>query len=77
MEPRQIAPATWGKLPPEVQAYILILEHSLNQSLDNIAQLEQKVNELEAGLHRHAAAHHYRALLATEVADQARSWSPT
>ena len=76
MEPRPIAPETWEKLPPEFQAYILVLENSLRQSLDNIAQLELKVNELEAGLNRHSAAHHYRAKLAMEVADQARSWSP-
>lgn len=63
MEPRPIAPGTWEKLPPEVQASILILENALRQSLDNIAQLEQKVNELEDRLNRHAAAHHYRALL--------------
>jgi cell division septum initiation protein DivIVA len=55
---------TWEKLPPVVQAYILVLKNALPQSLDNIAQLEQKVNELEARLNRHAAAHHYRALLA-------------
>jgi cell division septum initiation protein DivIVA len=56
VEPRPIAPGTWEKLPPEVQASILILENALRQSLDNIAQLEQKVNELEDRLNRHAAA---------------------
>ena len=54
MEPRPIAPETWEKLPPEVQAYILVLENALRQSLDRIAQLEQKVNELEARLNRHS-----------------------
>ena len=54
MEPRPIAPETWGKLLPEVQAYILVLENALRQSLERIAQLEQKVNELEARLNRHS-----------------------
>lgn len=54
MEPRPIAPETWEKLPPEVQAYILVLENALRQSLDKIAQLEQRVNELEARLNRHS-----------------------
>jgi len=37
-----------------VQAYILVLENALRQSLDKIAQLEQRVNELEARLNRHS-----------------------
>jgi hypothetical protein len=41
-------PETWEKLPVEVQAYILFSENSLRPSLERIAQLEQKVNELEA-----------------------------
>ena len=54
METRPIAPETWEKLPPEVQAYILFLENALRQSLARIAQLEQRVNELEARLNRHS-----------------------
>ena len=54
METRPIAPETWKNLPPEVQAYILVLENALRQSLDKIAQLEQRVNELEARLNRHS-----------------------
>ena len=50
MDPRPIAPETWGKLPPEVQGYILASKNALRQSLNRIVQLEQKVNELEAGL---------------------------
>jgi hypothetical protein len=50
VEPRPITPETWEKLPPEVQAYILVLENALRQSLERITQLERKVNELEAGL---------------------------
>ena len=56
MEQRPIAPATWEKLPPEVQAYILVLENALRQSLDRIAQLEQKVNELESELNQSNSA---------------------
>jgi len=37
-----------------VQAYILFLEQALHQALDRIAQLEQRVNELEARLNRHS-----------------------
>jgi len=47
VEPRAIAPETWEKLPPEVQAYILVLENALRQSPERIAQLELKVNKLE------------------------------
>ncbi len=54
METRPISPETWSKLPPEVQAYILVLENALRQALDKIAQLEQRVNELEARLNRHS-----------------------
>jgi transposase len=54
VETRPITPETWKKLPPEVQAYILFLEHALRQSLERIAQLEQRVNELEARLNRHS-----------------------
>jgi len=54
VEPRPIAPETWEKLPIEVQAYILVLENALRQSLERIARLEQKVNELEARLNRHS-----------------------
>ena len=54
METRPISPETWAKLPPEVQAYILFLEHALRQSLERIAQLEQRVSELEARLNRHS-----------------------
>ena len=54
METRPISPETWAKLPPEVQAYILFLENALRQALDRIAQLEQRVNELEARLNRHS-----------------------
>jgi len=50
VDPRPIAPETWGKLPPEVQGYILASKNALRQSLNRIVQLEQKVNELEAGL---------------------------
>jgi len=35
----------------EVQAYILVWENALRQSLLRIAQLQQKVNELEAWLY--------------------------
>jgi hypothetical protein len=48
VEPRPIAPETWEKFPPEVQAHILVLEHARRQSMESIAQLEQKVNELVA-----------------------------
>jgi cell division septum initiation protein DivIVA len=51
-----MAPETWKKLPPEVQAYILVLENALRQSLDRIAQLEKKVNELAARLNRHSGS---------------------
>jgi len=54
VETRPISPETWAKLPPEVQAYILVLENALRQSLERIAQLEQRVNELEARLNRHS-----------------------
>ena len=54
MEPRPITPETWEKLPPEVQAYIRVLENARRQSLEEIAQLEQRVNELEARLNRHS-----------------------
>ena len=54
METRPISPETWAKLPPEVQAYILLLENALRKALDKIAQLEQRVNELEARLNRHS-----------------------
>jgi transposase len=37
-----------------VQAYILFLEHALGQALERIAQLEQRVSELEARLNRHS-----------------------
>jgi transposase len=37
-----------------VQAYILFLEQALRQSLARIAQLEQRVSELEARLNRHS-----------------------
>jgi hypothetical protein len=55
VEPRPIASETWEKLPPKVQAYILVLENALGQSLERIAQLEQKVNELGARLNRNSA----------------------
>lgn len=54
MGTRPIAPEIWEKLPPEVQAYILFLENALRQALERIAQLEQRVNELEAKLNRHS-----------------------
>jgi transposase len=37
-----------------VQAYSLFLEQALRQALERIAQLEQRVNELEARLNRHS-----------------------
>jgi transposase len=37
-----------------VQAYILFLEQALGQALERIAQLEQRVSELEARLNRHS-----------------------
>ncbi|MFP3867401.1 MAG: hypothetical protein ACLFUU_04450 [Desulfobacteraceae bacterium] len=40
METRPIAPEIWEKLPPEVQAYILVLETGLRQALEKIAQRE-------------------------------------
>ena len=55
MEQRPIAPETWEKFPPEIQAYILVLENALRQSLERIAQLEQRVNKLEARLNRNAS----------------------
>jgi transposase len=55
VEPRPIAPETWEKLSPEVQAYILFLENGLRQSLERIAQLDQRVNELEARLNRNSS----------------------
>jgi hypothetical protein len=51
---KPISPETWGKLSPEVQTPIQVLENDLRQSLHNIAQLEQKVNELEARLDLHS-----------------------
>lgn len=54
MGTRPIAPEVWERLPPEVQAYILVLEHSLRQALAKIDQLEQKVNELEAKINRNS-----------------------
>ncbi len=54
METRPIAPEIWEKLPPEVQAYILVLETALRQALEQIAQLEQRGMELEARLNRHS-----------------------
>jgi cell division septum initiation protein DivIVA len=54
VETRPITPEVWEKLPPEVQAYILVLENALRQSLERIAQLEQRVNELEARLNRNS-----------------------
>jgi transposase len=43
-----------GKAPPEVQAYILVLEKALRQALERIVQLEPRANELEARLNRHS-----------------------
>ncbi|MFZ5452244.1 MAG: hypothetical protein ACOZF2_10320 [Thermodesulfobacteriota bacterium] len=37
-----------------MQSYILFLENALRQALARIAQLEQKVSELEARLNRHS-----------------------
>jgi transposase len=54
VESRPFGPKIWEQLPPEVQAYILVLEEALRQSLEKIAQLEQRVNELEARLNRHS-----------------------
>ena len=54
MKTRPIAQETWEKFPPEVQAYTLVLENALRQSLGSIAQLALKVNELEARLNRHS-----------------------
>lgn len=54
METRPIAPEIWERLPPEVQAYILVLENSLRQALAKIDRLEQKVNELEDRLNRNS-----------------------
>lgn len=61
METRPIAPEIWQQLPPEVQAYILFLEkrldqmeQRLHQAYADVAQLEQKVMELEARLNRHS-----------------------
>jgi len=52
VDTRPFAPKIWDQLPPEVQAYILVLEEALGQALERIAQLEQKVMELEARLNR-------------------------
>jgi len=54
VEQRPITPEIWEKLPAEVQAYILFLENALRQSLERIAQLEQRVNELEARLNQNS-----------------------
>ena len=54
MEPRPITPEIWGQLPKQVQVYILFLENSLRQALARIAELEQKVNELEARINRNS-----------------------
>ncbi|MBM4449111.1 MAG: IS66 family transposase, partial [Chloroflexi bacterium] len=37
-----------------MQTYILVLENALRQALERNAQLEQRVSELEARLHRHS-----------------------
>jgi transposase len=50
-----IGPKIWEQLPPEVQTYILVLEETLRQSLARIAQLEQRVNDLEARLNRNSS----------------------
>ena len=55
METRPFSPKIWEQLPPEVQAYILVLEEALRQSLERITQLEQRVNELEARLNRNSS----------------------
>ena len=55
METRPFGPKIWEQLPPEVQTYILVLEEALRQSLARIAQLEQRVNELEARLNRNSS----------------------
>jgi len=52
---RPFGPKVWEQLPPEVQAYILVLEEALRQALDKIAHLEQRVNELEARLNRNSS----------------------
>jgi hypothetical protein len=52
VETRPIASEIWERLPPEVQAYILVLENSLRQALAKIDRLEQKVNALEERLNR-------------------------
>jgi transposase len=54
VETRPFGPKIWEQLPPEIQAYILVLEEALQQSLERIAQLEQRVNELEARLNRNS-----------------------
>jgi transposase len=54
VETRPFAPEIWVQLPPEVQAYIWVLENALRQSFEKIAQLEQRVNELEARLNRNS-----------------------
>jgi len=50
VEPRPITPETWEKLPPEVQAYILVLENALRQSLERITQLERRLMNWRPGL---------------------------
>ena len=55
METRPLGPESWEKLPPEVQVYILVLEEALRQSLEKIAQLEQRVSELEARRNRNSS----------------------
>jgi len=55
VETRPFGPKVWEQLPPEVQAYILVLEEALRQALDKIAHLEQRVNELEVRLNRNSS----------------------
>ncbi len=48
-------PKIWEQLPPEVLAYILILEEARRQSLEKITRLEQRVIELEERLNRNSS----------------------
>jgi len=49
VETRPIAPETWGKLPPEVQAYILVLENALPPTLLECIESVDMMRVLEHG----------------------------
>jgi hypothetical protein len=50
VETRPFAPKIWEQLPPEVQAYILVLENSLRQSLEKLPNWRRESMNWKPGL---------------------------